>query len=61
MYGGQMIKKVLNIQDSSLTFENRIDLIQKLENKLDLDLVPETVIAFDWAYKILNSYDESIV
>jgi heme oxygenase len=61
MYGGQMIKKVLNIQDSSLTFENRIDLIQKLENKLDLDLVPETVIAFDWAYKILNSYDESII
>lgn len=61
MYGGQMIKKILNIEDVSLNFENRVELIQKLENKLDIDLVPETNIAFDWAHKILKSYDESII
>jgi len=61
MYGGQMIKKVLSLDSPSLDFKNRPKIIEKLENLLDLDLIDETNIAFDWAYKILKSYDESIV
>jgi heme oxygenase len=60
MYGGQMIKKILNIDSPSLTFENRATLIDRLEQKLDIDLVKEANIAFEWAYKILNSYDNEI-
>ena len=57
MYGGQMIKRVLSLDSPSLDFKNRPKIIEKLENLLDIDLVNETNIAFDWAYKILKSYD----
>lgn len=60
MYGGQMIKKVLGIDSPSLTFENREALIQKLENKLDIDLIDEANVAFVWAHKILQSYDSEL-
>ena len=61
MYGGQMINRVLGINSPSLTFQNRAQLIQKLEQKLDIDLVDEAKIAFEWANKILQSYDVDLL
>ena len=60
MYGGQMINRVLGTNSASLTFTNRALLIQKLEQKLDIDLVSEANIAFEWANKILQSYDADL-
>jgi heme oxygenase len=60
MYGGQMINRVLGINSPSLTFPNRAQLIQKLEQKLDIDLVSEAKVAFEWANKILQSYDADL-
>jgi len=60
MYGGQMINRVLGINSPSLTFPNRAQLIQKLEQKLDIDLVDEAKISFEWANKILQSYDADL-
>ena len=60
MYGGQMINRVLGINSPSLTFPNRAQLIQKLEQKLDIDLVDEAKVAFEWANKILQSYDADL-
>ena len=61
MYGGQMINRVLGINSPSLTFQNRAQLIQKLEQKLDIDLVDEAKVAFEWANKILQSYDVDLL
>lgn len=60
MYGGQMINRVLGTNSASLTFPNRAQLIQKLETKLDIDLVDEAKVAFEWANKILQSYDADL-
>lgn len=60
MYGGQMINRVLGTNSASLTFTNRAQLIQKLEQKLDIDLVDEAKVAFEWANKILQSYDADL-
>ncbi len=60
MYGGQMINRVLGTNSASLTFTNRALLIQKLEQKLDIDLVSEANIAFEWANKILQSYNADL-
>lgn len=60
MYGGQMINRVLGTNSASLTFPNRAQLIQKLEQKLDIDLVDEAKVAFEWANKILQSYDADL-
>jgi heme oxygenase len=57
MYGGQMINKILNTSNSHLYFDNRAELINKLRAKLDDNMANEANVAFDWAIRILNSYD----
>lgn len=58
MWGGQMIKRVLNLDCPSLSFNERETLINTLEQKLDIDLVDEANVAFVWAHRILQSYDD---
>lgn len=60
MYGGQMIKRMLNFDCPSLTFDRRDALISALEQKLDIDLVDEANISFKWAHRILESYDDNL-
>ena len=60
MFGGQMIKKMVNAPSSHLEFENMRELMTNLRTLLTDDLAEEANIAFEWAIKILESYDSSL-
>jgi heme oxygenase len=57
IYGGQMIKKLAPGSHLSLEFENAHSLAAALRAKLDDSLGDEANRAFDWAIKILETYD----
>jgi heme oxygenase len=58
IYGGQMIKKLAPGSHLSLEFENAHILAAALRAKLDDSLGDEANTAFDWAIKILKTYDD---
>jgi hypothetical protein len=58
IYGGQMIKKLAPGSHISLEFENAHSLAAALRDKLDDSLGVEANTAFDWAIKILKTYDD---
>jgi len=60
MFGGQMIKKIINAPHSHLEFENAMALISTMRPLLTDDLADEANVAFDWAIKILGEYDDSL-
>ena len=57
MFGGQMIKKIINAPHRHLEFANTSELIAVLRPMLTDDLADEANVAFEWAIKILNQYD----
>jgi heme oxygenase len=57
IYGGQMIKKLAPGSHLSLEFGNAHQLAAVLRAKLDDSLGDEANVAFDWAIKILKTYD----
>lgn len=57
LYGGQMIKKVVEAPHSSLDFSDTATLKEGIRAKLDDSMGAEANVAFDWAIKILKSYD----
>jgi heme oxygenase len=57
MFGGQMIKKIIDAPHSHLEFSNAMELISVMRPMLTDDLADEANVAFDWAIKILNEYD----
>jgi heme oxygenase len=57
MFGGQLIKTLVNAPHASLEFENAPMLIANLRAKLSNTMGTEANIAFDWAIKIMESYD----
>jgi heme oxygenase len=57
MFGGQMIKKLIDAPHRHLEFENAKDLMFVLRGMLDDSMADEANRAFDWAIKILESYD----
>lgn len=57
MFGGQMIKKIIQAPHRHLEFDNKTDIIAVLRPMLTDDLADEANVAFDWAIKILNEYD----
>ena len=57
LFGGQMIKKLVNGPHSSLDFLDASVLIAVMRSKLSDDMAEEANIAFDWAIQILNEYD----
>lgn len=59
MFGGQMIKKLVDAPHSHLEFDNMPQLMATLREMLDDSLADEANMAFDWAIKILNEYDVS--
>ena len=61
IYGGQMIKKLAPGSHLSLEFENPHQLAAALRAKLDDSLADEANRAFDWAIKILETYDDQCV
>jgi len=57
LFGGQMIKKLVDGPHSSLDFLDPSVLIAAMRSKLSDDMAEEANIAFDWAIQILNEYD----
>ena len=55
--GGQMIKKVAPGSNLSLEFQDPQGLSEKIRSKLTDDMADEANLAFDYAIKILSSYD----
>jgi len=60
LHGGQMIKKIVEAPHSHLEFEDRAELIKTVRTMLSDDMGDEANIAFDWAIKIMESYDSSL-
>lgn len=60
MYGGQMIKKLIDAPHSNLEFENLPMLITNLRAKLHDGLADEANVAFDWAIKMMRDYDRDL-
>lgn len=59
LFGGQMIKKIIDASHESLEFKNSDSLKEKIRAKLSDDMANEANIAFDWAIKILSDFDVS--
>ena len=57
MFGGQMIKKIIDAPHTHLEFANAKELITVMRPMLTDDLADEANLAFEWAIKILNEYD----
>jgi len=60
LYGGQMIKKMINAPHRSLDFDNAEELKTKLRSKLDDSLGPEANRAFEWAITIMKDYERDL-
>jgi heme oxygenase len=57
MFGGQMIKKIIDAPSKHLEFENARELMTTVRSMLTDDMAEEANTAFDWAIKILREYD----
>jgi heme oxygenase len=60
LFGGQMIKKIIDAPHSHLDFDNARELMTNMRVMLTDDLADEANLAFDWAIKILAEYDGSL-
>jgi heme oxygenase len=60
LHGGQMIKKVISAPHSHLDFDNREEIIQLMHKKLHDGMADEANVAFSWAIKIMEEYDQRI-
>jgi heme oxygenase len=60
LFGGQMIKQMVDAPHTALDFENPNDLKAAIRSKLSDDMADEANLAFDWAIKILKSYDSEL-
>lgn len=59
LFGGQMIKKIVDASHKSLDFKNPEVLKETIRTKLNDSMADEANVAFDWAIKILEDYDVS--
>ena len=57
LYGGQMIKQLVDAPHSSLEFNDPKLLITNIRAKLTDDMATEACVAFDWAIKMMQEYD----
>jgi heme oxygenase len=60
LFGGQMIKKIVNAPHRHLEFENARELMTNIRSMLTDDMADEANVAFDWAIRILGEYDASL-
>lgn len=57
LYGGQMIKKIVDAPHTNLDFTDPEKLKMIIRSKLNDNMADEANVAFDWAIKILSDYD----
>jgi heme oxygenase len=61
LFGGQMIKKILDyVPHRNLEFKDVDGLKTAIRAKLTDDLGDEANVAFDWAIKIMHTYDNEL-
>jgi heme oxygenase len=60
LFGGQMIKKIIQAPSTHLDFENSQDLMVNMRNLLTDDMADEANRAFTWAIHILETYDSDL-
>jgi heme oxygenase len=60
LFGGQMIKKIVDAPHTHLDFENARELMTSMRTMLSDDMGEEANVAFDWAIRIMESYDSSL-
>ena len=57
LFGGQAIKRILpDTPSRSLEFDNREFLIERIRTRLNDDLAPEAIVAFDWAIRLMSQF-----
>jgi heme oxygenase len=59
LFGGQMIKKIVDAPSRALTFKDPEQLKVTIRTKLKDTMADEANVAFDWAIKLLNDYELS--
>jgi len=60
MFGGQMIKKIVPGPHRNLEFEDANTLKTNIRAKLDDSMGDEANVAFEWAIKIMESYNNEL-
>ena len=60
MFGGQMIKKIVNAPHRNLEFADPKTLMTNIRAKLDDSMGDEANVAFDWAIRMMRDYDSSL-
>jgi heme oxygenase len=60
LFGGQMIKKILPPPHRNLEFADVDGLKLKIRTKLDDSMADEANVAFDWAIKLMNTYNDEL-
>lgn len=60
LFGGQMIKKILPPPHRNLEFQDIEGLKSKIRLLLDDSMGEEANIAFEWAIKLMNTYDNEL-
>ena len=60
MFGGQMIKKIVPGPHRNLEFADIKTLMTNIRAKLDDSIADEANVAFDWAIRMMESYDDLI-
>jgi heme oxygenase len=60
MFGGQMIKKIVDAPHRNLEFDDVRTLMTNIRAKLDDSMGDEANTAFDWAIRMMRDYDRSL-
>ena len=60
MFGGQMIKKIVPGPHRNLEFVDAKTLKEKIREKLTDDMGEEAIVAFEWAIRMMDSYNEEL-
>ena len=60
MFGGQMIKKIVDAPHRNLEFTDPKTLMTNIRAKLDDSMGDEANVAFDWAIRMMRDYDSSL-
>jgi heme oxygenase len=60
MFGGQMIKKIIDAPHRNLEFKDALALKVALRDKLHDGMAHEANVAFSWAIKLMDQYESSL-
>lgn len=60
LYGGQMIKKIVEAPHRSLDFTDHKKTVDAIRLKINDSMADEANRAFDWAIRIMNSYEQEL-